>query len=242
MSVAIVTGGSMGLGRALTAGLLDRGWSVVIDGRDADALAAAAAELGSRVGPEARLEVVAGDVTDDHHRRRLVAAAADLGPLDLVVNNASTLGASPLPRLAEVPLETWRRVHQVNVEAPLAVVQLALPHLRRSADPRILNVSSDAAVEAYEGWGAYGSSKAALDQWSAVLAEEEPAVRVWAVDPGDMRTRMHQEAFVGQDISDRPLPETVIPDLVELIGSDRPSGRYRLADLRSSARPVEVAS
>jgi NAD(P)-dependent dehydrogenase (short-subunit alcohol dehydrogenase family) len=238
MSVAIVTGGSMGLGRALARGLLDRGWSVVVDGRDADALAGAAAGLAPAAGRPARLEVVAGDVTDDAHRAALVAAAAGLGRLDLVVNNASTLGASPRPPLAEYPLDRWREVYEVNVEAPLALVQRALPLLRRSADARVLNVSSDAAVEAYPGWGAYGSSKAALDHWSAVLAEEEPALRVWSVDPGDLRTRMHQEAFPGQDISDRPLPETVVPVLIGLVESDRPSGRYRVPDLGPAAGPA----
>ena len=161
----------------------------------------------------------------------MLEAADHLGGLDLLVNNASVLGPSPQPHLADYPLDVLRRVYEVNTVAPLALVQEALPRLRRSTDGRIVNVTSDAAVEAYDGWGGYGSSKAALDQLSAVLAAEEAGVRVWAVDPGDLRTRMHQEAFPGEDISDRPEPETVVPALLALIESDRPSGRLRLAEV-----------
>ena len=225
MAVALVTGGSRGLGRALVAGLVDRGWSVVTDARTAGDLPAVA-------GPG--VVTVAGDVGDAGHRRRLLEAADHLGGLDLLVNNASVLGPSPQPHLADYPLDVLRRVYEVNTVAPLALVQEALPRLRRSTDGRIVNVTSDAAVEAYDGWGGYGSSKAALEQLSAVLAAEEPGVRVWAVDPGDLRTRMHQEAFPGEDISDRPEPETVVPALLELIDSDRPSGRLRLAEVAAS--------
>jgi len=222
MAVAVVTGGSRGLGRALTDGLVASGWEVIVDARSA-------ADLVDVARPG--VVTVAGDVTDPAHRRRLVAAAAELGGLDLLVNNASVLGPSPQPPLAAYPLEVLRRVYEVNVVAPLALVQETLALLRRSPDGRIVNVTSDAAVEPYDGWGGYGSSKAALDQLSAILAAEEPGVRVWAVDPGDLRTRMHQEAFPGEDISDRPDPESVIPALVALIGSDRPSGRVRLAEV-----------
>ena len=225
MAVALVTGGSRGLGRALVAGLVDRGWSVVTDARTAGDLAAVE-------GPG--VVTVAGDVADAGHRRRLLEAADHLGGLDLLVNNASVLGPSPQPHLADYPLDVLRRVYEVNTVAPLALVQEALPRLRRSTDGRIVNVTSDAAVEAYDGWGGYGSSKAALEELSAVLAAEEPGVRVWAVDPGDLRTRMHQEAFPGEDISDRPEPETVVPALRELIDSDRPSGRLRLAEVAAS--------
>jgi len=225
MAVALVTGGSRGLGRALVAGLVDRGWSVVTDARTAGDLAAVE-------GPG--VVTVAGDVADAGHRRRLLEAADHLGGLDLLVNNASVLGPSPQPHLADYPLDVLRRVYEVNTVAPLALVQEALPRLRRSTDGRIVNVTSDAAVEAYDGWGGYGSSKAALEELSAVLAAEEPGVRVWAVDPGDLRTRMHQEAFPGEDISDRPEPETVVPALLELIDSDRPSGRLRLAEVAAS--------
>jgi NAD(P)-dependent dehydrogenase (short-subunit alcohol dehydrogenase family) len=229
MPVALITGGSRGLGRALTAALLARGWSVVIDGRDPEVLAEAGRALDTGGSP--RLVALAGDVSEEPHRQALVSAAATLGGLDLLVNNASTLGATPLPAVASYPVDALRRAYEVNVIAPVALIQAALPLLQRSSDPRIVNVTSDASVEAYEGWGGYGSSKAALDHLSAVLAVEDPRVRVWAVDPGDMRTQMHQDAFAGEDISDRPLPETVVPRLVSLIEADRPSGRVRAAEL-----------
>jgi len=222
MAVALVTGGSQGLGRALVEALAGEGWSVVTDARSAGDL-----EEVARAG----VTTVAGDVTDPAHRAALLDAVARLGRLDLLVNNASVLGPSPQPVLAGYPLDVLRRVYEVNVIAPLALVQLALP-LLREAKGRIVNVTSDAAVEAYEGWGGYGSSKAALEQLSAVLAAEEPEVTVWAVDPGDMRTRMHQEAFPGEDISDRPEPATVAPTLLALVGGDLPSARVRLADLQ----------
>ena len=166
-------------------------------------------------------------MADAEHRRQLVEAAGE--PIDLLVNNASVLGPSPQPPLADYPLEELRRVYEVNVVAPLALVQLALPHLAEGA--RIVNVISDAAVEAYEGWGGYGSSKAALAQISAVLAVEHPGLRVYAVDPGDMRTQMQQEAFPGEDISDRPPPEESVPGLLALVEGDLPSGLYRARDL-----------
>jgi NAD(P)-dependent dehydrogenase (short-subunit alcohol dehydrogenase family) len=224
MSVAIVTGGSRGLGLALAEGLVEAGWRVVVDGRDAAALAGAAQVLG----PSA--VALAGDVTDAAHRTGLVAAARALGGPDLVVNNAGVLGPSPQPPLAEYPLDVLRRVYEVNVVAPLALAQEVLPDLRARAGT-LVNVTSDAAVEAYEGWGGYGSAKAAVEQVSRILAAEEPGVRVWWVDPGDLRTRMHQEAFPGEDISDRPEPSTVVPAFLRLLWDRPASGRIRLADL-----------
>jgi NAD(P)-dependent dehydrogenase (short-subunit alcohol dehydrogenase family) len=220
MQVGIVTGASRGLGRALTRALVGRGWRVVVDARDEEALRRA-------WGYPPHDVVIAGDVADPAHRQALLEAAGD--SIDLVVNNASALGPSPLPPLAEIPLDELRRVYEINVVAPLALVQLALPRLAPGA--RILNVTSDAAVEAYEGWGGYGSSKAALEQLSAVLAVEHPELRVYAVDPGDMRTQMHQDAFPGEDISDRPPPEESVPGLLALIEGDLPSGRYRAQEL-----------
>lgn len=227
MPVALVTGASRGLGRALAASLAIDGWDLVVDGRRAGLLDEVATGL-RRLGP--RVEAVAGDVADPAHRAVLVAAAGRLGSLDLVVNNASALGPSPLPRLEGYPLADLRQVFEVNVVAPLALVQAALPLLRPSRGT-ILSISSDAAVEAYEGWGGYGSSKAALDQLHAVLAAEEPALHVYRFDPGDMRTDMHQAAFPGEDISDRPEPETVVPAIRRLIDSRAPSARYRAGNL-----------
>ena len=216
----IVTGASRGLGLALTRALVDRGWRVVVDARDADAL--------SRAWPEAPSDVlIPGDVADPEHRRRLVEAAGE--PIDLLVSNASALGPTPLPALADYPLEELRRVYEVNVLAPLALVQLALPRFAEGA--RVLNVTSDAAVEPYESWGGYGSSKAALAQLTAILGAENRGLRVYAVDPGDMRTQMQQDAFPGEDISDRPPPEESVPGLLELIEGDLPSGSYRAREL-----------
>jgi NAD(P)-dependent dehydrogenase (short-subunit alcohol dehydrogenase family) len=228
MPVGIVTGASKGLGLALARSLADDGWSLVIDARSAEALEEARADLAAR---GAAVAAVPGDVADPGHRSALVEAARGLGGLDLLVNNASELGPSPLPALADYPLAELERVYRVNVLAPLALVQLALPLLRAGGGGRIVNVSSDAAVEAYQGWGGYGSSKAALEQLTAVLAAEEPDVRVYAVDPGDMRTAMHQAAFPGEDISDRPPPEASVPGLRRLIDGHQPSGRYRAGDL-----------
>lgn len=221
---ALITGASRGLGRALAATLAERGWRLVVDGRDAERLAAAVAAF-----PRPDLvTAIPGDVADPSHRADLAEAIG--ARLDLLVNNASELGPSPLPPLARLPIEDLRTVLAVNALAPLALIQLTLPELHR-AGGRVLNISSDAAVEAYAGWGGYGASKAALDHLSAVLAVEEPALRIYAVDPGDMNTDMHQAAFPDEDISDRPAPESVVPALLRLIESDLPSGRYRAADL-----------
>ena len=211
MSVAMVTGASRGLGQALAEGLAAEGWSLVIDGRDAAALDDAAARLEPLLAPGAALRALPGDITDEEHRRALVAAAGALGGLDLLVNNAGTLGASPLPSLADYPLDVLRVALEVNVVAPLGVTQAALPLLLASPRPRLLNVTSDAGVEAYEGWGGYGAGKAALEQLGAVLAVEYPALTVWSVDPGDLRTQMHQAAYPGEDISDRPEPHRWCP-------------------------------
>ena len=218
MDTALITGASRGLGQALARELARRSWRLVIDARGAEALEAARAELASQT------EVVAipGDVADDEHRRALVAAAGTR--IDLLVNNASLLGPSPQPRLAGYPLDVLERLYSVNVHAPLALFQAALPALAPGAC--VLNVTSDAAVEAYEGWGGYGSSKAALEQVTRVLAAEHPELRIVAVDPGDMNTQMHQDAFPGEDISDRPPPEDSVPGLLALIEGDLPSGRY----------------
>jgi NAD(P)-dependent dehydrogenase (short-subunit alcohol dehydrogenase family) len=220
-STAIVTGSSRGLGLALTRTLASRGWRVVIDARTLPALPA---------GLTGDIVAVEGDVADEPHRRALVAAAGDR--IDLLVNNASALGPSPLPPLAEYPLDALEHVFRVNALAPLALVQLARPLMPAGA--RILNVTSDAAVEAYEGWGGYGSSKAALEQLTRVLAAEQPELRVYAVDPGDMRTRMHQDAFPGEDISDRPPPEESVPGLLALIEGELPSGRYAAGELAAA--------
>ena len=223
--VAIVTGASRGLGLALARGLADRGWALVIDARGEDALGEAASELAAST----TVLAIPGDVADPGHRRELVAAAGRLGGLDAVVNNASLLGPSPQPRLADYPLDELRRVFEANVVGPLGLVQEALPSLR--AGGRVVNITSDAAAEAYEGWGGYGSSKAALEQLTAVLAAERPDLRVYRVDPGDLRTQMHQEAFPGEDISDRPLPEVAVPGLLALLEGELPSGRYRAQEL-----------
>ncbi len=177
---------------------------------------------------------VVGDITDDEHRHALTAAAFELGGLDLVVNNAGTLGTSPLPSLGDYPLDDLRIAFEINVVAPLGLVQDTLPLLLDAAHPRVINVTSDAAVEAYEGWGGYGAGKAALEHLGAVLAVEFPDLTVWSVDPGDLRTVMHQAAFPGEDISDRPEPSTVVPAFLALIDSDRPSGRIRAAELEST--------
>ena len=225
MDVAIVTGASRGLGLALAEALADRGWGLVIDARGSDALGEAAARLARRT----TVLAITGDVADADHRRELVAAARRLGTLSAVVNNASVLGPSPQPALADYPLDVVRQVYEANVFGPLGLIQEALPAL--GAGGRIVNITSDAAVEAYEGWGGYGSSKAALEQLTAVLAAERPDLRVYRVDPGDLRTQMHQEAFPGEDISDRPLPEVAVPGLLALLEGDLPSGRYRAQEL-----------
>jgi len=224
--VAVVTGASRGLGRALARGLAEDGWRLVVDGRDQAALAAAVS--GFPAG--AVMRALAGDITDPAHRADLLRAADGLGGPDLLINNAGTLGASPLPAVADYPIDALRAAFEVNVLAPLALTQLLLPGLRERGGA-VLNVTSDAAVEAYAGWGGYGAAKAALEQASAVLAAEDAVVRVWWVDPGDLRTDMHQLAFPGEDISDRPLPESVVPAFRRLIAERMPSGRYRASDL-----------
>jgi NAD(P)-dependent dehydrogenase (short-subunit alcohol dehydrogenase family) len=231
MAVAIITGASKGLGRALATELANDGWDLVVDARHADELAVAAAELRTA---GVTVVDVAGDVADAAHREDLVGAARELGSVDLLVNNASTLGPTPMPALATYPLAALEDVYRVNVIAPIALVQLALPLLRASHGT-IVAITSDAAVEGYEGWGGYGSSKAALEQAHHVLAAELPDLRVYWFDPGDMRTDMHQEAFPGEDISDRPAPQTVVPALRALLRDAPPSGRYRAADVTADS-------
>jgi len=220
MPTAIVTGASRGLGLALARALHDRGFGLVVDARGGEALESAWTGVEGVVALE-------GDVADPWHRSALTVAAGDR--IDLIVNNASQLGPSPQPALREYPLDELRRVYEVNVIAPLALVQAALPQLAGGA--RIVNITSDAAEEPYEGWGGYGSSKAALDQWTSILAAEHPDWRVYTVDPGDMRTQMHQDAFPGEDISDRSPPEASVPGLLALVEGDLPSGRYRAREL-----------
>src|SRR4051794_38078916 len=217
---AVITGASKGLGRALAGALAARGWRLVVDAR----------HPGSSAADLPGATVLAGDVTDPAHREEIFAAVHALGRLDLLVNNASDLGPSPLPAIGAYPLEALRRVYETDVLAPAALIQGLLP-LLRSARGTVVNVSSDAAVEAYPYWGGYGSAKAALDHLSAVLAVEEPELAVYAVDPGDMRTDMHQAAFPGEDIDDRPEPETVVPALLRLLDVRPRSARYRAAEL-----------
>jgi NAD(P)-dependent dehydrogenase (short-subunit alcohol dehydrogenase family) len=225
MPLAIITGSSKGLGLALARALAERQWALVIDARGARELERAARELGQVT----EVVALAGDVADDWHRGALVDAAGE--HVDLLVNNASMLGPSPQPALGRYPLDVLERVYQVNVLAPVALAQLVLPRMPDGG--AIINVSSDAAVESYAGWGGYGSSKAALDQLTAILAEEHPTLRIYSVDPGDMRTQMHQDAFPGEDISDRPPPHESVPGLLTLIEGDLPSGRYRARELRA---------
>ncbi|QGN58610.1 SDR family NAD(P)-dependent oxidoreductase [Nostocoides sp. HKS02] len=227
---ALVTGGSAGLGRALATALVAAGWFVITDGRDADRLTRAAAEWGSAA------RVVPGDVTDADHRRALVEAVTEAGRLDLLVHNASTLGPTPLPPLARLDLGALDDLWHTNVAAPLALTQSLLLLLERSGGA-LVSISSDAAVEHYEGWGGYAASKAALDHLTLTLGAENPWLAAYAVDPGDMRTAMHQAAFPGEDIGDRPLPETVVPHLLALVRQRPPSGRYRAAEVSPSRQP-----
>ena len=227
MPIAIITGASRGLGLALARSLAEQGWTLVIDARGRRELEQAADELSAMT----EVAALRGDVADPEHREALLAAAGET--IDVLVNNASTLGLSPQPHLCDYPLEVLARVYAVNVLAPLALTQLVLP--RMPTGGRIINVTSDAAVDAYAGWGGYGSSKAALDQLSAVLAAEQPSLWVYAVDPGDMRTRMQQEAFPGEDISDRPWPQESVPGLLALIDGQLPSGRYRAREVKVRA-------
>lgn len=233
---AIITGASRGLGRALASHFASRGWGLVIDARGAPDLANAAADIQSLTA--APVIAIPGDVSDPVHASALVAAAERVGGFELLVNNASMLGPSPQPALPNYPANTLARVFDVNVIAPLRLIQRALPALGRVGGA-VVNVTSDAAIEAYEGWGGYGSSKAALEQLSKVLAAEEPAVRVLWVDPGDMNTRMHQEAFPGEDISDRPAPEERAPGIARMLDAGVPSGRYQAGDfLVTAERPT----
>lgn len=223
-STALITGASRGLGLALARALAERGWQLILDARGAPALEAARAELSALT----RVTAIPGDVAQPAHRRALAVAARAAGGLDAVVNNASVLGPSPQPKLLEYPLDVLQQVYEANVIAPLGVLQAVWPSLKPGA--RIVNVSSDAGVQPYAGWGGYGSSKAALEQLSAILAAENPSWRIYWVDPGDMRTQMQQEAYPGEDISDRPLPEASVPGFLALLTGDPetalPSGRY----------------
>jgi len=225
MPTGIVTGASRGLGLALARALDEGGWRLIVDARDGEVLEEATGALRNATA-------IPGDVTDPDHRRALVDAAGDA--IDLVVNNASLLGPSPQPALADYPLHTLREVYEANVIAPLALLQLALPRMADGA--AVLDITSDAGVEPYEGWGGYGSSKAALEQLTAILAAEHPGLRVYWVDPGDMNTRMHQDAFPGEDISDRPPPDESVPGLLSLIEGSLPSGRYQARELAQVAR------
>jgi NAD(P)-dependent dehydrogenase (short-subunit alcohol dehydrogenase family) len=227
---AFITGASRGLGLALARRLAREDWTLIIDARGAEALEATRAELAQLT----RVIAIPGDVTDEEHRRALAGAAHEAGGLDALVNNASVLGPSPQPALLDYPIEVLEEVYRANTIAPLALIQSVRNELKPGA--RILNVTSDAAVEPYEGWGGYGSSKAALEQLSAILAAENPSLRVYRVDPGDMRTQMHQEAFPGEDISDRPLPEESVPGLLELLEGDLTSGRYEARGLIQTSK------
>ncbi|WP_327307440.1 SDR family oxidoreductase [Streptomyces sp. NBC_01298] len=231
MSVAMVTGASRGLGRAVAGELAARGWDLVLSARGAGPLAEAGEALRAA---GARVSVVAGDVSSGAHRAELVAAARALGGLDLLVNNAGVLGAEPLVPLAVHPLEGLREAFEVNVVGPLGLVQEALPLLRASAAGAVLNISSDAAVVPYRTWGGYGATKAAGDLMSAVLAVEEPGLRVWWADPGSMRTRMMAAAEPGEDLTGLPTPQEVAPVLLTLLTAPAPSGRYTAEELAGS--------
>ena len=227
---ALITGGSRGLGLALARGLAQLRWNLIIDARGVEALNAARDELARITSVIA----IAGDVTDVGHREVLAEAVVKMGGLDALVNNASILGPSPQPPLVEYPLDVLERVYRTNVIAALALIQRLRRHLKSGAC--VINITSDAGVEAYEGWGGYGSSKAALEQLSHILAAENPGWRVYWVDPGDMRTQMHQEAFPGEDISDRPLPEESVPGLLELLTGDLAGGRYQARALARASK------
>jgi NAD(P)-dependent dehydrogenase (short-subunit alcohol dehydrogenase family) len=227
---ALITGASRGLGLALARRLATEGWTLIIDARGAEALEAARAELAKLT----RVLAIPGDVTDEQHRRALAGAAHEAGGLDVLVNNASILGPSPQPELLDYPLDVLEEVYRTNTVAPLTLVQAVAKDLKSGA--RILNVTSDAGVEPYPRWGGYGSSKAALEHLSAILAAENPSLRVYWVDPGDMQTQMHREAFPKEDISDRPLPEASVPGLLELLSGNLPSGRYEARTLAQTSK------
>jgi NAD(P)-dependent dehydrogenase (short-subunit alcohol dehydrogenase family) len=227
MKVALITGASRGFGAALADTLNEAGWRLVVDARDRAALARTVSRWENAYP-------IAGDVSEPAHREELMRAVGSFGRLDLLVNNASLLGLSPQPTLDRYPIDVLAHVYDVNVFAPLALMQAALPALKASGGI-VVNVTSDAGAEPYEGWGGYGSSKAALDQLTAIFGAENPSIATYAFDPGDMRTQMHQEAFPGEDISDRPEPARVVPALVRLLETRPPSGRYRAADLMVNA-------
>jgi NAD(P)-dependent dehydrogenase (short-subunit alcohol dehydrogenase family) len=216
---AIITGASRGLGLALATALAKKSWNLIINARGKDALETARIELAKHT----RVTAISGDISDENHVLELIHVAGKFGGLDLLVNNAGILG--PMTRLEQMPINELEHVYKINTLAPLRLIQVAAPILK--ANPRIINITSDAGIEGYETWGGYGSSKAALEQASRVLANERPDWRVYWVDPGDMRTQMHQEAFPGEDISDRPIPEISIPGILELIEANLPSGRYK---------------
>jgi NAD(P)-dependent dehydrogenase (short-subunit alcohol dehydrogenase family) len=228
MPVALVTGASRGLGRAVSLSLASRGWQLVVDARGANALAAAASDF--ETAGAKTVVAIAGDVSDAEHRGALVQAARELGRLDLLLNNASVLGPSPQPSLADYPLDVLVSVYEVNTVAPIGLIQACID-LLRAGNGIVVNVTSDASVEAYEGWGGYGSSKAALDQATAILGAEEPGLSVYAFDPGDMRTQLHQDAFPDEDISHRAEPETIVPALLRLIDERPANARYRASAL-----------
>ena len=230
---ALVTGASRGLGRAIARALAARGWNLIITARDGKRLREVRDELADRT----HVAALAGDVTDLEHRRELAVLARGHAGLDALINNASTLGPSPLPRLLDFRVDDLAELFETNVIAPLGLIRAVHAELKPAA--RVINVTSDAARIAYAGWGGYGASKAALEQLTAVLAVENPGLRVYAVDPGDMRTDMHQAAFPGEDISDRPLPEDRVSGFLRLLEGDVPSGRYAAADLVPAA--IEAA-
>ncbi|MEW5873160.1 MAG: SDR family oxidoreductase [Chloroflexota bacterium] len=230
VSTALITGASRGLGLALGRALARRGWGLVIDGRQSTALEAARRELSAF----SQVIAIPGDITDPAHRQALAQAARQIGGLDALVNNAGMLGPSPQPALLDYPLEALEQVYRTNVIAQLGLVQALAAHFRPGV--RLVNVTSDAGVQAYPGWGGYGSSKAALEQLSQVLAAENPHWRVYWVDPGDMRTQMHQEAFPGEDIRDRPLPEASLPGFLALLQGDLPGGRYQARQVLEGVR------
>lgn len=230
---ALVTGASRGLGLALARGLAHHGWNLILTARNARQLRIVRDELAERT----HVAAIAGDVADPAHREALAILARGHAGLDAVINNAGALGPSPQPRLLDYPLDTLKALFDTNVIAPLGVLQAVRGELKPGA--RVINMTSDAAVSAYPGWGGYGSSKAAFEQMSAILAAENPEIRIYWVDPGDLRTDMHQAAFPGEDISDRPLPEERVPAFIRLLESDLPSGRYLATSFETAA--LEVA-